>query len=56
MVLRLDILGVLCSGNHKGITHLTALSLETTISLTEDERETKLMIKRPPSESNSFAL
>ena len=41
---------------HKGITYLTALSLETTISLTEDDRETKLMIKRPPSERNSFAF
>lgn len=45
-----------CSVSHKGIRHLTALSLETTISLTEDDRETKLMIKRPPSEMNSFAF
>jgi len=56
---KLQLMGVqyeVCSEKHRAITHLTAFSLETTISLTEDDRETKLMIKRPPSERNSFAF
>jgi hypothetical protein len=39
----------------KGSKNLTAFNRETTVSLTEDDRETKLMIKSPPSERNCFA-